>query len=68
MEQVLVPHVKALWMERERERERLFISHTPSFSKQKLRYTKYVGLRSFFAFLARNCVHCIALTKRFPMS
>jgi hypothetical protein len=41
---------------------------TPSVSKQKLRYTKPVGLRSIFAFLARNCVRCIALTKRFPVS
>ena len=41
---------------------------TPSVSYQKLRFTKYVGLRSFFAFLARNCVRCIALTKHFPVS
>jgi hypothetical protein len=44
------------------------IPNTPSVSKQKLRYTKFVGLRSFLAFLARNCVRCIALTKRFPVS
>jgi hypothetical protein len=44
------------------------LSCTPSVSKQKLRFTKYVGLGSFFAFLARNCVHCIALTKRFPVN
>jgi hypothetical protein len=42
--------------------------HTPSVSKQKLRFTKSMGLRSFFAFLARNRVRCIALTKRFPVS
>jgi hypothetical protein len=44
------------------------LEHTPSVSKQKLHFTKYVGLRSFLAFLAQNCVRCIALTKRFPMS
>ena len=42
--------------------------NTPSVSYQKLRFTKYVELRSFFAFLARNCVRCIALTKHFPVS
>ena len=41
---------------------------TPSVSYQKLRFTKYVGLRSFFAFLAQNYVRCIALTKHFPVS
>jgi hypothetical protein len=34
----------------------------------KLRFTKSAGLRSFFAFLAQNCVRCIVLTKRFPVS
>jgi hypothetical protein len=42
--------------------------YTPSVSKQKLRFTKSMGLRSVFAFLARNRVRCIALTKRFPVS
>jgi hypothetical protein len=42
--------------------------HTPFVSEQKLRFTKSVGLMTFFAFLARNCVRCIALTKRFPVS
>jgi hypothetical protein len=45
-----------------------YLTSTPSISKQKLRYTRYVGLRSFLAFLARNCLRCIALTKRFPVS
>jgi hypothetical protein len=43
------------------------VFNTPSVSKEKLRYTKSVGLRSFFAFSARNCVRCIALTKHFPV-
>ena len=42
--------------------------YTSSVSYQKLRFTKYVGLRSIFAFLARNYVRCIALTKHFPVS
>jgi hypothetical protein len=45
-----------------------YLTSTPSISKQKLRYTRYVGLRSFLAFLARNCLRCIALTKCFPVS
>jgi len=44
------------------------IRDTPSISKQKLRFTKYVGLRSFSAFLAWNCMRCIALTMPFPVS
>jgi hypothetical protein len=38
---------------------------TPSVSNQKFCFTESVGLRLFFAFLARNCVRCIALTKAF---
>jgi hypothetical protein len=47
---------------------RYLLENTPSVSKQKLRFTKSVRLRSFFVFLAQNCVRCIALTKRFPVS
>ena len=43
-------------------------TYTPSVSKQKLHFRKSVSLRSYFALLARNCVHCIALTKRFLVS
>ena len=40
-------------------------STTPLVPKQKLCFRKSVGLRSFFAFLAQNCVHCIVITKQF---
>ena len=31
-------------------------------------YRKFVGLSTFFALFAGNCVRCIALTKRFLAS
>jgi hypothetical protein len=45
-----------------------WLVYTLSVSKQKLRFRKSVGLRSFFTFLAQNCVRCIALTKLFLAS
>jgi hypothetical protein len=45
-----------------------FKTYAPSVSKWKLRFRKSMGLRSFFTFLAQNCVYCIALSKRFPAS
>ena len=41
---------------------------TPFVLKEKLCFIEFVGLRSFIAFLARNYMHCIALTKHFPAS
>ena len=66
------PNLKLNSGEIKNERQKLTLENvficTPSVSKQKLRFTKYVGLRSIFAFLAQNHVRCIALIKRFRVS